>query len=860
MQKMNHKKVEELLSFVLGVSQNPSKKDISDCLIALDTIAEHGTPCDAFTIIGMLSKRDQGDRELVQKMVQTIGALMMHKKTHALWPSLQKKYEELIEGDLCDCGPICECCCPHSGRKPMDTFLTIENISKFHTQFFAHESAHLLGIATFDPNSYIREIALQAMEYVQNFYILPYVLLRLDDSAPRVRARAHEMVRKIFTQPPHQGLLSIEESLERSLLTGESLRIILWCRPLIKRLSTIAEFDLKLVQEIIFTYVRNLNYQKAILRVFEYGNWQDQQFLATILFPQITEHPEIIDLILRSHAPEIRVWALRHDLNVKGKKEQHLFFPHNHLYEDRIALLAQDKASRVRYYALSHIEACVPKVEQDSYRHFFEDALFDDNQRIRELAQSFMKDYPFLNEYMRYVERLKLKLGRSMTPGILKGIGEIVKIKKDFFNGPQDKDDVAGLLHLIRDYLNEDYARHYVPEDQIASIKAAALYAAHVNSMIDADIVNGLLDSRAKIRTMCVQILSSGKYGDLLPEIAKILTQRGDNPVAQCGALSIVVHTTGFEQILYILQTLTQKDADLKKRAWQYFEAWSHKFSQYSYSVTPNMHAINEMSIVLQKLYVNNLTTVPDGDTYSQAAWSTLPYTINEMRREAGLEEVSFEYKKNPSFYLLTVKNIVASATITCSQYSFVAGCGSCGAGVSMFSNCKVIGLDSQQRGILQTNNGCLLVDANLVYALQSIGFNEMEKVRDGDDNLLPYKQLCLRTSLPPFSNDTTGYEIKDQCTHCVRDGRFVIPGKELHLVYKYVKPDILTHHILKTHEHFGSGKIVLNPITGAIDIYQSFFPQPLFIISEHVVRILQEYGDKEQWYVTPIEMSARDV
>lgn len=831
MQTLHRKKIEKYLSLIAGMST----KDLlhqGQYIEALDFINKHGLPTDALKIVEILQTQSHNDPEIIQALVCTLCLLLTQKSIRSQWPLLTNQCADIrISG--------------------ISKFLATPTLGQLRLQFTDTASAHLLGIISFNASGYLREAALKEMTYIETDAILPYVLMRLDDWVPQVRTQAFELLKKLL-----DGSLSIQQ--------------ILWCRPLIEHLSSSAyRIDFKPIKENLFNHIcRNDNRFQVVNAFFNSTlGWQDRRFLCTILFSShwnsdlsfynksfgwdcdtsfISKHcssfytqQNLIDLILHDPAPEMRLWVLKNDLFSKNK----WILIYDEHYKSRIEKLIRDKMMRVRYYALMHTLECIPTAEQKNFEYLFQQALFDNHYKIRQLARSYFKDQlPSAEKFLKDI----LSKKQEITPGIIQGIVEIDNISKN--------DDASCML--INYLLDNDYFNPFDPaKKRFRHLYASVLYAYDVISSLDRKIYTGheskLLNSigseEPAIRKMALQLLLHIKYAHLKDAFIDIINSCPHLPTAQIDALEIVVKTTGIEHVLYILYALQQKNITLQKRAWRHLHRWNNKLSQYSHKPYIKQEVVEEASSLVLNLWENGINPFEE---IEKQAWEGLLSLINRLRSYYNLDQLYLPQRKNKKYYFLKVNRKISNTVSYVASYNFGRGCPTCGSHVVYDGQRVVMNLDHKQIGIFQIEQGYTLIDKNIAYGLQSIGYSDFVAVQNENDTL-PYYELRPHNywRLPYFSAKTTGYELKNQCSYCQKSGFFLLPNQELNIVYENVVPEVFSQHLLQSRECFGPSLLNRDAI------HKSIFSQPALIISEAAAQVLKKYGAPEQFELIPIDI-----
>ena len=195
----------------------PNPQNIKVFHKAIECIAELGEPKDAIELL-MLIDFDKPKPSItmhLKKAAEVISFLMTKQSVRKEWPFLENHYlsclEKYVEKRVDesihypDFNACCKLgCCEHDAL-----YDVLEDSDKIHLlsthiiplvkeNFPPKIGAHILGIASFDPDGYLREAALKEMEQLDTGNILPYVLLRLNDWVPQVATLAQDILKKML--------------------------------------------------------------------------------------------------------------------------------------------------------------------------------------------------------------------------------------------------------------------------------------------------------------------------------------------------------------------------------------------------------------------------------------------------------------------------------------------------------------------------------------------------------------------------------------------------------------------------------------------------------------------------------------
>ena len=164
-------------------------------------------------------------------------------------------------------------------------------------------------------------------------------------------------------------------------------------------------------------------------------------------------------------------------------------------------------------------------------------------------------------------------------------------------------------------------------------------------------------------------------------------------------------------------------------------------------------------------------------------------------------------------------------------RYDLTRACPKCGTGAIRVDPIFAVPSDCK-RGVFTTDKVQVLVSKDIFARFSDAGIGGLRQVvtRNGRDPL-EFWSLEPQTNLPPWSAESKGYAVENQCPDCRRDGFFDIPKIFPALVYH----DMPDGDLMATWEHFGNSRL-RSPFA------ESVLAAPRLIVSERVRRILAEY------------------
>ena len=460
---------------------------VEDHLRALDLIGELGTPYDARYILPCVFS----NKIMISKKAgAVVRKLLTKEEVETAWVRLYGSFFDYYGYNLC-----------HENRKKIEIFP-------------AKEKAHLFGIASLNHNGHVREEALGCLQTLSTSEALPYILLRLNDWVPQVRAKAKEALTKVLPSMPITDLM-------------EYYSLIEW-------LGRTKRIKLKDVQENICAHISDIENRDDMLEVIQEASFRKRLFCWKTLADVVVNDPYLVDNAIADPAPAIRQWAASN-------------LPEGEDLKDRLVLLLSDRAVRVRYAALR------ASAEGDVAENieFFENAIYDDSKPIREYARYLLSLKGISNYADRYRNKL-LELKTKANPGLVAGLAEV-----------GTKEDIS----LINGFIDHKNSR----------IRASALVGLNRLRAkgVGGICMLGLQDNSAKVRKVCISILQSG-YEHLKLNIENLL--KNGNVKSQISALKVLSHSGALSSLQNILFALTEPHEELQGLAWRHLASWHHQY------------------------------------------------------------------------------------------------------------------------------------------------------------------------------------------------------------------------------------------------------------------------------------------
>jgi len=167
-------------------------------------------------------------------------------------------------------------------------------------------------------------------------------------------------------------------------------------------------------------------------------------------------------------------------------------------------------------------------------------------------------------------------------------------------------------------------------------------------------------------------------------------------------------------------------------------------------------------------------------------------------------------------------------------QYSLEKACNKCGSGALRISPLILPLSSSTKNKMFATLDREIIISEELRDELINHGINCFDQVLNTKKSFVPFYVLVPELVLPPFSQNTKGFERERACAVCGRDGYFNIPRVPLEIHYDNIEEATKSKDLLCTYELFGLS-IIREPFK------ESAFAAPKHIISERFKEILEK-------------------
>jgi len=377
------------------------------------------------------------------------------------------------------------------------------------------DAVEVVGVATFSASGYTREAALIALARLRHPRAIPYVLLRLADWVPEVRAAAVRCLRSL----PDAGI-------ERTLIEHHAL---------IDHLLRAGRVDLRAVHAEILTFLRAPAARAAIEEALEARDASTRRFVCRVLFDDETTRAQAIERAVRDRDVSARRLVSRHVVRGELKAPIELL---RALVMDRcgsisssiIRVLTDDQKARLRSELLALAVAA-------------------DSAGVREAAQFALRPMGRAEFAAEARTRILAAPPDRTAGGPIACLGQA--------GGPDDFDIVAR-------FLDHPYAR----------VRAAATYAV---GRLDPARAVGLAirlleDGSGRVRRTAIAVLAEA-HPSLWAREARTILRTGAEP-SKSSALSLLALQFRWDSLPPIFEAICMDSETLRARAWRYLVAW----------------------------------------------------------------------------------------------------------------------------------------------------------------------------------------------------------------------------------------------------------------------------------------------
>jgi HEAT repeat protein len=413
-------------------------------------------------------------------------ALIMEKVPPASWPKLYQSFRHLPA-----------------------TKADLEHM----THLEGRVATHMFGLASLNTSGFIREEAVRKLAGTKDPQVPPYILLRLADWVPQVRAAAETAFRKF--------------------LSAEYVSVLLRHHPIIEHLQRVERADLSNELGLLAALLLAPEARVQVLDLLDHPDSGQRRFAYSLLERDPGNLPILLDKAVHDELPVIRAWAVDN----AGKE------PDDKAIRS-LGILMDDSSARIRAAALR-------MAATNYWGQFGEEIrarIFDNAGGVRCAAIYHLRQHGSTD--VAELFRSRLRGGHEADIGVLAGLSEV---------------GTAGDYDLIQPYLEHRRAR----------LRSAALAAlGRLNRERAAGpALRALADSSGRVRREAISLLMRLAPGGHLDEMRKVV--REGTIQAKTAGLGILALTGRWNVLADILEALAADDPEVVVAGWKALNHWS---------------------------------------------------------------------------------------------------------------------------------------------------------------------------------------------------------------------------------------------------------------------------------------------
>ena len=348
----------------------------------------------------------------------------------------------------------------------------------------------VLGLASLHHSGYVREEAVCQLSELDDVGVIPFLLLRLNDWVPNVRAAARAGIERRMKEGRWEGFDDNLYLVMRLLQCNRGRD-----KNLVRAITEHLVFSGKKPRTALVLDNRSLFVRRQGFRL-----------LLEISGPHVRE---LVDTALESHDPLLRVWGARRAFELLSGEE----------LQDCLSVLRHDSVIGVRREALITTVCRFPDRALESLK----EALFDRSYSMRDLARYYLRKHGEVDFASVYREAIAHKLH---FPAVLFGLAET--------------GNAAG-VNILRPFLTSNIASHRMAAvegvgalgesetldlvypaifDESRKVRqaAAAILQKHI-AHVDLDSLRNVVFSEEKspVRLAALEILDTAGIWEVLP-------------------------------------------------------------------------------------------------------------------------------------------------------------------------------------------------------------------------------------------------------------------------------------------------------------------------------------------------------
>ncbi len=432
-----------------------------------------------------------------------------------------------------------------SWREPPD----LSFWGKFKNYVFTKPTAKenlvgVVGVSTFHRIGYVRESALIELALLRGGGELPFLLIRLNDWVPQVRAIAEK---------------AMEERMQTSYLQSFVDNLAL-----VQRVSQRTRNGLK-SQEITGRMTEMLLQEANIHLLFDGLKHHDYEVsrrcLDLLMLSRAGNSTRIIELVVRHKDLKNRLMAFELANTLPADARSAVWLQ-----------LAKDRAPSVRRLALGAL--CENSSAESNT--FLQAALLDKGVAVRDFARWKLKDLGIEIDYRQfYIEQLKSDVSPQVLAAAIAGLGEI------------------GQSHDAE--LIVPFVEHTHNAVKKSAIKSLARLAAHEYQHLFLQLlknhVASISNAGAAALALTISSVDAGLLWDALVETKSWYVKRS--------VLRLLNQVNKWDRLTYLMLALSEPDASVQEMALGFVDMWTQEYDTSWRFTEPNEQQLKRLADAL---------------------------------------------------------------------------------------------------------------------------------------------------------------------------------------------------------------------------------------------------------------------
>lgn len=413
---------------------------------------------------------------------------------------------------------------------------------------FEEFAVSILGVCSFHRNGYIRTEAVKSLARFDTGHELPFLLIRLNDWVPNVYHIAHKAIQSRITPLYAKNFIHYFEIV---------LKLANWKR---QNHNPLLEAIVKLIQtpESLPILMESLETENVAVKRAMYQ--------ITLGTPKVNLK-KVIDSGLKERDYITRLKVAMQMSSIANKKVLSEFLPQ----------LKANKSMAIRREALRIVMKQLPEQRLSELKN----ALLDKHSSIRFEAQYYITQIDNINLVSFYKDTINNGPENYLYSAI-SGLGEV---------GGKNDDSVILL-----------YTKHHRIHIRRSAIRSLAKLNPNNHNSV---FINALQDISPSVSREATKALKlSNHYVTNEEELWLILAKNTSPPHARKNALSLLVSSTKWKQLFYILKSLTLNDEKLVQIANDYIDRWIWNYNK-SYTL-PTEQQMRDLLNLLSQIKHHN--------------------------------------------------------------------------------------------------------------------------------------------------------------------------------------------------------------------------------------------------------------